>query len=623
MAENKEKLFDKFPPVSTEEWRAKVETDLKGAEFQKKLVWRTNEGFNVQPMYRAEDIKDLKTTDSLPGEYPYIRGTRTDNNWAIRQEIVVTDCKEANAKAKEILNKGINSIGFKLKKNVITDNFLSELLDGIYLSAVELNFACCPSCALEVANALVAYIKANNATDTFRGSIAFNPFKRLLKHGLDFPKEIKQEAAELVKAVADVKNLRVLAVDSAMLNNAGAYIYQELGYALAWGNEWMSMLTDAGIEADEAARRIKFDMGISSNYFMEIAKFRAARMLWAQIVKQYGPKCDCACKMNVHATTSEFNQTIYDAYVNLLRSQTESMSAAIAGVDSITVTPFDKQYKTPDEFSERLARNQQLLLKEESHLDRIVDPAGGSYYVETLTVSIANEAWKLFLEVEDNGGFYASLKTGAVQKAVNESCDKRHTDVARRKESLLGTNQFPNFNEMAADKIETEGCCSGNGCGCSHEGNGETAVEALRGTRAASDFEALRLETERSGKRPRVFMLTIGNLAMRIARSQFSSNFFACAGYEIIDNLGFDTVQQGIDAAIEKKADIVVLCSSDDEYATYAPEAFKALDGRAEFVVAGNPACADDLKAAGIDQFIHVRSNVLDTLKAFNAKLLK
>ena len=623
MAENKEKLFDKFPPVSTEEWRAKVETDLKGADFQKKLVWRTNEGFNVQPMYRAEDIKDLKTTDSLPGEYPYIRGTRTDNNWAIRQEIVVTDCKEANAKAKEILNKGINSIGFKLKKNVITDNFLSELLNGIYLSAVELNFACCPSCALEVANALVAYIKANNATDTFRGSIAFNPFKRLLKHGLDFPKEIKQEAAELVKAVADVKNLRVLAVDSAMLNNAGAYIYQELGYALAWGNEWMSMLTDAGIEADEAARRIKFDMGISSNYFMEIAKFRAARMLWAQIVKQYGPKCDCACKMNVHATTSEFNQTIYDAYVNLLRSQTESMSAAIAGVDSITVTPFDKQYKTPDEFSERLARNQQLLLKEESHLDRIVDPAGGSYYVETLTVSIANEAWKLFLEVEDNGGFYASLKTGAVQKAVNESCDKRHTDVARRKESLLGTNQFPNFNEMAADKIETEGCCSGNGCGCSHEGNGETAVEALRGTRAASDFEALRLETERSGKRPRVFMLTIGNLAMRIARSQFSSNFFACAGYEIIDNLGFDTVQQGIDAAIEKKADIVVLCSSDDEYATYAPEAFKALDGRAEFVVAGNPACADDLKAAGIDQFIHVRSNVLDTLKAFNAKLLK
>ena len=605
MAENKEKLFDKFPPVSTEEWRAKVETDLKGADFQKKLVWRTNEGFNVQPMYRAEDIKDLKTTDSLPGEYPYIRGTRTDNHWYIRQEITVADCAEANAKAREILGKGVTSIGFKLKKDVIADGFVATLLDGIKLDTVEVNFACCPSCATEVAHALVDYVKANHAADTFR----------------DFPKDIKALAAELVKAVADVKGLRVLAVDSAMLSNAGAYIYQELGYALAWGNEWMSMLTDAGIDAAEAGRRIKFDMGISSNYFMEIAKFRAARMLWAQIVKQYQPACDCACKMNVHATTSEFNQTIYDAYVNLLRSQTESMSAAIAGVDSITVTPFDKQYKTPDDFSERLARNQQLLLKEESHLDRIVDPAGGSYYVETLTVSIANEAWKLFLEVEENGGFYSQLKAGAVQKAINESCDKRHTDVARRKESLLGTNQFPNFNEMAADKIETENCC-GKSCGCSHEGEGN-AVEALHGTRAASDFEALRLETERSGKRPRVFMLTIGNLAMRIARSQFSSNFFACAGYEIIDNLGFDTVQQGIDAAMEKKADIVVLCSSDDEYATLAPEAFKALDGRAEFVVAGNPACTEQLQAAGITQFIHVRSNVLETLKAFNAKLLK
>ncbi len=623
MAENKEKLFDKFPPISTEEWRAKVETDLKGADFQKKLVWRTNEGFNVQPMYRAEDIKDLKTTDSLPGEYPYIRGTRTTNDWAIRQEIVVTDCKEANEKAKDILNKGINSLCFTLKKDAIADGFINQLLDGIYLDAVEVNFNCCPSCALEVANALVAYLKANNATEAFRGSIGFNPFKRLLKHGLDFPQDIKQLAAEIVKAVADVKGLRVLAVDSFMLNNAGAYIYQELGYALAWGNEWMSLLTDAGIAPEEAACRIKFNMGISSNYFMEIAKFRAARMLWAQIVKQYEPKCDCACKMNVHAITSEFNQTIYDAYVNLLRSQTESMSAAIAGVDSITVTPFDKQYKTPDEFSERLARNQQLLLKEESHLDRIVDPAGGSYYVETLTVSIANEAWKLFLDVEENGGFYSQLKAGAIQKAVNESCDKRHSDVARRKESLLGTNQFPNFNEMAADKIETTGCCSGKGCGCSHDNNGTAAVEALRGTRAASDFEELRLETERSGKRPKVFMLTIGNLAMRLARSQFSANFFACAGYEIIDNLGFDTVQQGIDAAIEKNADIVVLCSSDDEYATFAPEAFKALDGRAEFVVAGNPACTDDLIAAGITQFIHVRSNVLETLKAFNAKLLK
>ena len=620
MADNKEKLFDQFPPISTEEWRAKVEVDLKGADFNKKLVWRTNEGFNVQPMYRAEDIKDLKTTDSLPGEYPFVRGTKTDNDWYVRQEIEVSCPKEANEKALEILGKGVTSLGFTLKEDIDVEG-IKTLLSGIDVAKVEINFNCCPNKALQLATDLVAYIKAANATDTFKGAIGFDPFRRLLKHGKDFPKDIKEIAVALVEVAADVKGLRVLAVNSDKLCNAGAYIYQELGYALSWGNEWMSMLTDAGVDSTEVAKNIKFNMGISSNYFMEIAKFRAARMLWAQIVKQYEPKCDCACKMNVHATTSEFNQTIFDAHVNLLRSQTESMSAALAGVDSITVTPFDKQFKTPDDFSERIARNQQLLLKEESHLDKIVDPAGGSYYVETLTMSIANEAWKLFLEVEEKGGFYAALKAGQVQAAVNESSDKRHTDVARRKESLLGTNQFPNFNEIAKDKIE----CEGGKCCCGHNSGAEEsdAVEALKNTRAASEFEALRLETERSGKRPKVFMLTIGNLAMRLARSQFSANFFACAGYQIIDNLGFETVQQGIDAAVEKQADVVVLCSSDDEYATFAPEAYKALARRAEFVVAGAPACSDDLKAIGITEFVNVRSNVLETLKAFNAQLLK
>ena len=405
-----------------------------------------------------------------------------------------------------------------------------------------------------------------------------------------------------------------------MLCNAGAYIYQELGYALSWGAEWMTMLTEAGVKADEAARRIKFNMGVSMNYFMEIAKMRAARMLWAQIVEQYKPESKQSSKMMCHAVTSRYNQTIYDAHVNLLRSQTESMSAALAGVDSITTTPFDVPYKNPDAFSERIARNQQFLLKEESHLDKVVDPAGGSYYVETLTVSLANEAWKLFLEIEEKGGFLACINDCTVQKAVNETSAKRHTDVARRKEILLGTNQYPNINETAAQKIENSGCA----CGCNHDDKEKAEEgEGLSMKRAASDFEALRLATEAASNRPKVFMLTIGNLAMRLARAQFSTNFFGCAGYEIVDNLGFKTVQEGVDAALAQNADVIVLCSSDDEYAELAPEAFKYLDGRAMFVVAGAPACMEDLKAAGINDFIHVRVNVLETLQAFNAKLLK
>ena len=615
MAEKKEKLFDQFPAVTTEEWRAKVDADLKGVPFEKKLVWRTNEGFNVQPMYRAEDIEDLKTTDTLPGEFPFVRGTRDNNNWLTRQEILESDPAKANEVALDVLTKGVNSLGFKVAEPTLAT--VETLLKGIDIAAVEINFTCCPGKALALAEALVEYIKKNNAAESFRGSIDYNPLRPAFRHGKNIPADAIETAAKLIAAVKDVPALRVLAVDSVMLNSAGAYIFQELGYALAWGAEWMTKLTDAGLSADEVAKRIKFNMGVSSNYFMELAKFRAARMLWAQIVEQYKPECKCACKMVCHASTSLFNQSIYDAHVNLLRSQTEAMSAALAGVDSITVVPFDTPYKTPDAFSERIARNQQFLLKEESHLDKVVDPAGGSYYVETLTVSIAKEAWKLFVEVEEKGGFFALVDNGDVQAAVNESNKKRHADMARRKEILLGTNQFPNFNEMALEKIEkTEGC----GCGCAEGGD---AAKALNTSRQASDFETLRLATEKASNRPKVFMLTIGNLAMRLARAQFSSNFFGCAGYEIIDNIGFNTVEEGVKAAMDKGADIVVLCSSDDEYAAFAPEANTLIDGRAEFVVAGAPACMEELQTKGITNFIHVRSNVLETLQAFNAKLLK
>ena len=611
MAETKERLFDQFAPVTPEEWRAKAEVDLKGADFDKKMVWRTNEGFNVQPLYRRVDIADFKTTDSLPGEYPFVRGTRVNNDWLVRQDIIVTNEAEANAKAKDLLTKGITSLGFKLENGADTD--LKALLAGIDLSKVEINLLACPKCSLQLTKALVELIKAAGAEDSFRGSVNYDPFKRQLRHGIPAAGDIAATTGELLQVAAPVKNLRVLSVDAVMLNNAGAYIYQELGYALAWGNEWLALMTDAGFKADEVAKRIKFNMGISTIYFMEMAKFRAARMLWAQIVKQYQPECDCACKMVVNAETTRFNLTVFDSYVNLLRTQTEAMSAALAGVDSIVVTPFDAPYSKGDDFSERIARNQQILLKEESHLDKVVDPAGGSYYVETLTVSLAQEGWKLFLEVEDKGGFKAALESGDIIAAVNASATARFDKVAKRKEQLLGTNQFPNFTEKAADKADSAPECA---CCCT----GQDGELKLNTKRLASQFEDIRLEVEHAAHTPKAFMLTIGNLAMRLARAQFSCNFFACAGYELIDNNGFKTIQEGVDAAFEKGADIIVLCSSDDEYPELIPQAVAAIGDKAELVLAGPE--TDEFKAMGITHFINVRSNVLGTLKAFNAKLL-
>lgn len=616
MAELKEKLFSEFAPVSTEEWMAKITADLKGVPFEKKLVWKTGEGFNVNPFYRAEDIEGLKTTESLPGEFPYVRGTKKDNNWKVRQNIEVCCFKGANEKALDLLTKGVTSLGFIIRGDEVNEENIATLLEGICPASVELNFNTCNCKAEKLIGILADYFKGKGVdAEKCYGSVNYDAFKKPLVKGKE-NSEWVEGAAAVLKAGQALPNYRVLAVNAFLFNNAGAYISQELGYALAWGNELMAKLTEAGFTADEVAKKIKFNLGISSNYFMEIAKFRAARWLWAEIVAAYKPACECACKMVAHAQTSEWNMTVYDAHVNLLRSQTEAMSAALAGVDSITVRPFDKIYQTPDDFSERIARNQQLLLKEECHLDKVVDPSAGSYYVEVLTNSLADVAWKLFLEVEEKGGFSVAVNAGEIQNAVNASNVARKKAVATRREILLGSNQYPNFTEVAADKIQEKGscCCGGGHCG-------EATIPALDFSRGASEFEALRMTTEKSGKTPKVFMLTIGNLAMRLARSQFSANFFGCAGYKIIDNLGFDTVEAGVEAAVKAGAEIVVLCSSDDEYAEFAPAAYKALAGRAEFVVAGAPACADDLKAQGIDQFVNVKSNVLETLKAFNAKL--
>lgn len=631
MANLKEKLFTDFPPITTEEWMAKITADLKGADFEKKLVWKTNEGFKVNPFYRSENIEGMKTTESLPGEFPYVRGTKKDNNWYVRQDISVSDFKTSNAKALDVLNKGVTSLSFSISGSDVSEDNLKTLLKEINPESVELNFSTCHKSALKLVTILADYFKSLNV-DVLKcfGSVNFDPFKPVLKKGADVPNWV-EKSVEIVNASVSLPRYRVLAVNANRLNDAGSFIYQELGYALANGNEILSKLVDKGLDAALVAKKIKFNFAIGSNYFMEIAKFRAARWLWAEIVSAYNPKCDkdctnksadgicrCSSKMYIHAETSTYNVTVYDAYVNMLRTQTEAMSATIAGVNSLTVLPFDEAYKESDNFSERIARNQQLLLKEECHFDKIVDPSAGSYYIENLTSSLADQAWKLFLDIDEKGGFYQALKEGIVQKSIVKSSNDRAKALATRKEVLLGTNQYPNFTEIAAQKINVEATCS---CGCNGGGTVNGELQSLPTTRLAIEFENLRLATEKSGKTPVVFMLTIGNLAMRLARSQFSANFFGCAGYKIIDNLGFKTVEEGVKAARDKKADIIVLCSSDDEYATLAPEAYDLVKGKELFVVAGAPASMDELKAKGIEHFINVRSNVLETLQSFNTTL--
>lgn len=625
MAEkNKEKLFTEFPPVSTETWEEVINADLKGADYDKKLIWKTIEGINVKPYYRAADLHDVQAAKALPGKFPFVRGNNTVGNpWLVRQDFKVSasNATQAAARAKDALAKGVEAIGYELCNGFApTADSLSVLLKGIDLNTVEVNFTggCVTARAL---SHIVKYLDGSSFdASRVRMSIDYSPLSTLTLRG-NFCSESEASFDGLVVAIKAVKNypnFRVIGINGYDFSSCGASTVQELGFALAQATTYLDALTNKGLTIDDIAPRMKFNLAISSNYFMEIAKFRAARLLWAKIVEAYRPKSQEVAKMNIHASTSTWNMTVYDSYVNMLRTTTEGMSAVIAGVDSLNITPFDAPYAESSVFSERIARNQQLLLREESYMDKVADPAAGSYYIETLTMSIAHNAWKILLEVEEQGGYMEAFIKGRVQEQVNAVSSKRDASFTARRETILGTNQYPNFNEV----IDTKTIAPAVVTRSTPQTPANAIATPLVPYRASQALEELRYRTDASGKRPKTFMLAIGNLAMRRARAQFACNFFAVAGFDVVDNIGFKTVDEGIEAALEAKSDIVVLCSSDEEYATLAPETFAKLANRAIFVVAGDPACRPELEAKGIGNYINVKSNLLETLKQYQ-QLLK
>lgn len=612
-----EKLFTEFPPIPTEQWEATIHKDLKGADYEKKLVWRTEEGFPVRPYYRAEDLKDMDYLNTLPGEFPYTRGTKADNNhWDIVQEIEEADPAKANAIALDALKRGATTVAVNARQ-LDNANALSTLLDGIDLNKTGVQFNHVKS-YLDLMRIFLQHIEEKGYDKQLvSGSVNFDPLVYRLKHNKFYfsREEDMMQTVELLSMADDMPNFKLINVNGIVLHNAGSTIVQELGYTLALANEYLAFCTEHGVKFEKAASRMQLTLSVGSNYFMEIAKLRAARLLWSTIVAQYRPACDGAYKIHINTVASTWNKTLYDPYVNMLRSTTEGMSAVIGGSDAISLQPFDIAYKESDDFSRRVARNVQVILKEEAFMDRVADPAAGSYYVETLTNAIAEHAWTLFQGVEAGGGALKAIEDGTLKAEIEKSCQKRDMDIATRRYILLGTNQYPNIHETMADKIvelKKDDC------------------EGLKTYRGAMAFEELRLATEKYAEdhhRPSVYLLKLGNLAMRQARAGFITNFFGCAGYQIIEPAGFATVDEGVKAAGEANPDLIVVCSSDEEYATLGVEAAqqcKALFPDTPFLVAGNPTeCLDALKEAGAGDFIHVRVNILESLRKYNQLLLK
>ena len=592
--------------------------DLKGLPYEK-LIWKTNEGINVKPFYTAEDLENLQYLNSKPGEFPYLRGNQSSaNNWEIRQDVVVDNVETANATALQALNLGATSIGFIIPEGKkLTQSEFSRLLKDIFFDCININFVN-HSDSLEIFECLLAEAKSKNIeTSRIIGSIDNDPLGYLSKKGSfahSGDQDIKRSVALLKKASPLFPGLRTLGINGQIFHNAGGTVVQELALSLAIISDYLDILTKEGIKPEGIAKSIQINLSIGPVYFMEIAKNRAARLLFARLIKSWGVEDEDALKAFIHCTTSEWNQTVFDPYVNMLRSTTESMSAVMGGCDSLTITPFDKAFRKTTKFSERIARNTQIILKEEAWLDKVQDPAAGSYFIESLTDSIINESWKLFLEIEELGGYLAAFKAGEIQKRINSSADLRNQNIAGRREVLLGTNQFPNPLEHKPEDLEPGVVFP------KAEKQKDLLAEPLRTYRGAMAFEKLRFNSE--AKKPKVFLLTIGNPVFRKARAGFSTNFFGCAGFEIIDNPGFETIDAGLAEAVSAKADIIVLCSSDEEYASLAPETATKIDKKTILVIAGYPKdCIEDLKSKGITNFIHLKSNVLEELGKFEKML--
>lgn len=616
-SEKGKELFKEFPPVSTEMWEAQINADLKGADYEKRLIWKASDGLKVKPYYRSEDIKNLRFTESLPGEYPFVRGTNSDNNnWEIRQDIESADIALSNKIALEAIERGADGVGFRVKGVGSADD-LTNLIRYIELEKTAVHFISAREYPY-IMELFIQEMKLRTANkNKVRGSLGFDPFNYYLLYN-DFYNSCDDNMNEAVYLITKIRQelpgFRMINISADTFHNAGATVAQELAFAMASGNEYLSKLTDKGLSVDQIAPAMQFTFAIGSNYFLEIAKIRAARLLWSAIVGEYKPANPSTAAMFIHGTTSLWNKSVYDPYVNMLRTTTELMAGAIAGCNSISASPFDIAYKNPDNFSRRMARNTQIILKEESYFNKIADPAAGSYYIESLTDMIATRAWDIFREIESEGGFLEAIGKGIIRKSIEETAAKRDEDIARRTTVILGTNQYPNSNEKMLEKITEEPVKHYPG------------LNLYRGSGA---FEELRLSTEKhvaaGNKRPGVFLLNIGNLTLRKARAAFASNFFGCAGYEMIDNMGFEIVEEGIKAAVDSGAEIVVICSSDEEYATLgvaAAEKLKAVNKNTIVVIAGNPTeIIDALKTAGVDEFIHMRTNALLSLRGFNQKL--
>ncbi len=687
------RLFPEFEPATYEAWYKEAVASLKGAPFEKKVITKTYEGIDLQPIYWAKDVENLPQRGSLPGYPGYVRSTGYGGYvlkpWDICQEIACSTPEEFNEVATHDLARGQNALKLVLdtpsRKGLDPDSqdgdngvgknglSLSTLEDlGTALRGIDLRTTPLMIHAGAIALPMVVLLAANlqHQNESFshiRCCVGGDPLEELAREGklsIDLSTAYDTMATLVAWSENHAPHLQSILVHGSPYHDAGGSAVQELAYVIATGVEYIREMNKRGLSIDAVAPRMRFVFSLGPNFFMEIARLRAARLLWAQVVQVFGGG-DEAQKMCIHGRTSAYTKTVYDPYVNILRNTTEAFAGAMGGVDSMHVCSFDEPIRPADEFSRRVSRNMQIILQQEAHFVHPIDPAGGSWYIETLTDSVARKAWEIFQDIEAMGGMTQALLDGKPQKAVAEVAAKKAKSLDTRRDVMVGINMYPNLKEVplavpavdykalqeqraqnvqsrrlrsdlfklydqlgefhigvtenASDAIPKgvravlEGATLGDLWSVlTNGGNPSLPVQPLRIHRVSERFEALRRNAEtiatEKGSRPRIFMATVGTLASFKPRADFSTALFEVGGFEVLGNEPLENAESAAAAAVASPANIIVICSTDQNYPEVIPPLARAIkDARPEtmVLVAGKPPAEMEqtYRDAGVDEF--------------------
>jgi methylmalonyl-CoA mutase len=675
------KLAADFPATTYGEWRKLVEEkELKGAPFEKRMVTRTQEGIDLAPLYVAEDWPWAGDPSGLPGFFPYTRGTgaieRTRHGWDIRQEFREPDPAVANREIAGDLSRGVTSVVLRLDQaaragavpgsaaagldGVMIHDLagLKEALSGIDLGRVAVTLEA-GAAFLPAGLALGSLWQKAGVSATASGEFGADPLAQLAATGT-LPFSLESGLAQLASLAAwtakSFPKARAVAVDTSVYHLAGASEVHDLGIALSTAVAYLKAMTEAGLDIDTACRQIAFTLSVGCEEYVQIAKLRAARTLWAAVATASGAKPESAA-MVLRAKSAERMATRTDPWVNMLRTTVSTFAAAVGGADSVTALPFDVAIGLPDATGRRIARNTQVILMEESNLYRVMDPAGGSWALESLTQDLAAKAWAFFQEIEGKGGMAQALASGFLQESIAATMAERDKAIAKRRVPLTGVSEFPNILETPVERPAPDLSAAqeqlarrlAKAPGVKHGGPLTAGAEALAAVEAgtsfagllavaggsapevtalpkrhlADSFERLRDAANayraKSGSLPKIFLANLGPVASHTGRATFAKNFFEAGGIEAVSNNGFSEVEPCVAAYRASGAKIAILCSSDALYEELVPKFAPALKaaGVETLYLAGSPGekkAAYD--AAGIDDYIFLGGEVLGMLTA-------